>query len=208
MKPSCNCTHEGDIARERHPALHQEHCAILKWWNAKPIAPGTTRELDLARELEQDATIAAVGGASRRSAYPVNDPPLCAACIADPDPRGGSACHTCREIRRARGSARPGSSVSIHCSRGAALITGYCPEVLLLDRRMTVQPSDEDDYQRLIPALDIAAVFLGWRLYESVWWCPACVVTKKLSCSRCLSRCPACSCMGGPRADAVLGEEQ
>ena len=34
-KPACNCTPEGDIARERHPALHQEHCAILKWWNAQ-----------------------------------------------------------------------------------------------------------------------------------------------------------------------------
>jgi hypothetical protein len=39
----------------------------------------------------------------------VDDPPLCAACIKDPDPRGGSACFRCRKIRRAadRGSAHP-----------------------------------------------------------------------------------------------------
>ena len=31
-RPVCDCTPEGDIARERRPDLHQEHCTILKWW--------------------------------------------------------------------------------------------------------------------------------------------------------------------------------
>ena len=36
-KPACNCTPEaeGDDARDRRPTLHQEHCAILRWWNAR-----------------------------------------------------------------------------------------------------------------------------------------------------------------------------
>lgn len=32
-----------------------------------------------------------------------NDPPLCAACIKDPDPRGGSACADCRAIAAREG---------------------------------------------------------------------------------------------------------
>ena len=48
-KPICNCTPEGDIARERRPTLHQEHCAILKWWNEKidrdlNVSPDSTSE--------------------------------------------------------------------------------------------------------------------------------------------------------------------
>ena len=31
IKPVCDCTPEGDIARDRRPALHQEHCALLRW---------------------------------------------------------------------------------------------------------------------------------------------------------------------------------
>jgi len=31
-KPACNCTPEGDKARDRRPDLHQEHCAVLRWW--------------------------------------------------------------------------------------------------------------------------------------------------------------------------------
>ncbi len=33
-KPDCDCTPDGDVARNRRPTLHQEHCAILKWWKA------------------------------------------------------------------------------------------------------------------------------------------------------------------------------
>lgn len=32
----------------------------------------------------------------------VDDPPLCATCVADPDPRGGSACFSCRQVRAGR----------------------------------------------------------------------------------------------------------
>lgn len=49
-EPVCDCTPEGDIARERHPTLHQEHCAIVKWWNSKKLAcfhcNGTGKVLD------------------------------------------------------------------------------------------------------------------------------------------------------------------
>jgi hypothetical protein len=32
----------------------------------------------------------------------IDDPPLCEACVKDPDPRGGSACYDCREIASRR----------------------------------------------------------------------------------------------------------
>lgn len=76
----------------------------------------------------------------------------------------------------------------------------------MLERSTTVQPTHDDDYQRLMPALNEAAVFLGWRVYRSVWWCPDHVVAEKLACARCLTLCPGCSCMGGPRVDAVDGD--
>ena len=94
---------------------------------------------------------------------------------------------------------RPGSSTGLHCYEAG------CVEALAL-LRMTVVPSTyEDDWRNFMPALYEAAVFLGWRLFSSVWWCPTHVVAKSLACSRCLSPCPGCSCMGGPRADAVEG---
>ena len=94
---------------------------------------------------------------------------------------------------------RPGSSAGIHCSHDG------CIESLALERTTTVQPTHDDDYQRLMPALDEAAVFLGWRVHQCVWWCPTHVVVKNFACKRCLSACPACSCVGGPWGDAVDG---
>jgi hypothetical protein len=95
----------------------------------------------------------------------------------------------------------PGSSAGIHCKHDG------CVEALVLKRTTRVAPTHEDDYQSLMPALDEAAVFLGWRVYRSVWWCPTHVLAKKLTCARCLTPCPGCSCMGGPRVDAVDGLE-
>ena len=77
----------------------------------------------------------------------------------------------------------------------------------MLERTTTIVPTHEDDYEQLMPALDTAAVFLGWRVYRSVYWCPVHVVVKNLACARCLLACPACSCMGGPCVDAVDGLE-
>jgi hypothetical protein len=91
---------------------------------------------------------------------------------------------------------QPGSSWGIYCNQDG------CVEALVLSRTTAVPP--EDDYQMLSPALFEAAVFLGWRLYQSVLWCPTHSVAKKFACARCLSPCPACSCVGGPRLDAVV----
>ena len=99
----------------------------------------------------------------------------------------------------------PGSSAGIHCHHDQHLREGGCPERLVLERTTTTQPSHEDDYQQLMPACDTAAVFLGWRTCQGVWWCPTHVVAKNLACKRCLSACPACACLGGPMADAVDG---
>jgi hypothetical protein len=96
---------------------------------------------------------------------------------------------------------RPGSSAGIHCHQGG------CVESLTLERTTTVTPTHEDDYQTLMPALDEAAVLLGWRIYRSVPWCPTHVVAKNLACKRCMMRCPACACVGGPRFDAIEGLE-
>ena len=102
-------------------------------------------------------------------------------------------------------SKHPGSSAGIHCHHDQHLREGGCPERLELARTTTEQPTHEDDYQQLMPALDEAAVALGWRTYQCVWWCPTHVVSKNLACKRCLSACPACSCVGGPLGDAVAG---
>lgn len=92
-----------------------------------------------------------------------------------------------------------GSSWGIHCNEDG------CVETLSLARTTAAQPTEEDDYQNLGPALDTAAVFLGWRVWRSVWWCPPHTVSKLLACARCLAPCPECSCMGGPRSEAVNG---
>jgi hypothetical protein len=93
----------------------------------------------------------------------------------------------------------PGSSWGIHCHEGG------CVEALVLDRTTAMPPTHEDDYRNLSPALDTAAVFLGWRIWRSVWWCPMHTVSKLLACVRCLAPCPECSCMGGPRGEAIDG---
>lgn len=97
----------------------------------------------------------------------------------------------------------PGSSAGIYCQQDG------CVEALALSRTTTIAPTHEDDYRRLMPALDMAAVFLGWRVHRSVWWCPAHVVAKKLACARCLVSCSAsasCACMSGPCVDAIEGK--
>jgi hypothetical protein len=93
----------------------------------------------------------------------------------------------------------PGSSWGIHCHEEG------CVEALSLSRTTRIVPSHEDDYEHLMPALDQAAVSLGWRICQSVWWCPAHTVAKLLACADCLSPCPECSCMGGPRGEALAG---
>ncbi|HSX22300.1 MAG TPA: HAD domain-containing protein [Gaiellaceae bacterium] len=100
-----------------------------------------------------------------------------------------------------------GSSVGIHCHHDQHLREGGCPERLVLEQTTAVPPTDDDDYMELFPAIGAAATLLGWRIYQSVWWCPAHVVAKGLACARCLVHCPGCSCMGGPLTDAVPGLE-
>ena len=103
---------------------------------------------------------------------------------------------------------QPGSGWGIHCNHNTHPLRraeGQCPERLSLSRTTTVRPTHEDDYQNLSVALDEAAVLLGWRLYKGSYWCPTHVMTMNLSCRRCRSACPACSCIGGPMADAVDG---
>ena len=95
---------------------------------------------------------------------------------------------------------RPGSSWGIHCGRAG------CPETIVLARTTTTQPTHEQDYQELSPACSEAALFLGWRIFRSVYWCPTHVVSLGLACKRCLLPCPACACMRGPHIDAVEGE--
>ena len=95
----------------------------------------------------------------------------------------------------------PGSSWGIHC------VEEDCVEALVLERTTTIQPSRDDDYQRLEPTLSAASVSLGWRVYRSGSVCPTHVIAKKLVCRRCSMPCPTCACLGGPTADAVDGEE-
>ena len=94
----------------------------------------------------------------------------------------------------------PRSGWGIYCQH----LNEGCPEKLDLSRTTAEQTSHEDDYQHLLPAVYEAAVLLGWRHYKGTWWCPTHVVLKNLACARCRAVCPACSCMGGPRADAVV----
>lgn len=61
-----------------------------------------------------------------------------------------------------------------------------------------------DDCESLAPALDTAAVLLGWRVFHAVWWCPIHVRAKKLLCGECRGLCPECSC-AVPRGVAVEG---
>ncbi len=99
----------------------------------------------------------------------------------------------------------PKSSVGIHCHHDSHKREGGCPERLVLERTTAVQPTHDEDYHELFPASSEAAISLGWRTYQGVWWCPTHVVVKNLACKRCMSACPACSCLGGPMADAVEG---
>jgi len=87
----------------------------------------------------------------------------------------------------------------LHCHH-----TG-CLEELELKRSTLVKPSHED-YEAIRPALDTAAVFLGWRVYQHVYWCPSHTVAKNLACAGCRMSCPGCVCAGGPRGTAVFGE--
>jgi hypothetical protein len=109
---------------------------------------------------------------------------------------------TCEQVIESAAPAprRYGSSAAVSCHD--------CPAHLELSRATTEQPSHEDDYQLLMPALDTAAVLLGWRLYKSCWWCPSHVFDKKLACARCLVACSECSCVGGPHAHAVDGADE
>lgn len=93
----------------------------------------------------------------------------------------------------------PGSSWGLHCNESG------CVETLTLARTTTEPPTDEDDWRHLGPALDTAAVFLGWRVWKSSWWCPVHTVANLLSCARCASPCPECSCVDGPWGQAVDG---
>jgi hypothetical protein len=104
---------------------------------------------------------------------------------------------TCEQVIEAATTApdKHGSSAGIHCYAEG---DGACPERLELSRTTLEQPSHEDDYETLMPALDTAAVSLGWRLYENRWWCPTHVNDKGLVCEQCLARCAACSCDDGP----------
>ena len=86
----------------------------------------------------------------------------------------------------------------LHCHH-----TG-CLETLELKRATLVKRSHED-YEAIRPALDTAAVFLGWRVYQHVYWCPSHTVSKNLVCENCRSLCPKCTCEGGPRGTAVFG---
>jgi hypothetical protein len=92
-----------------------------------------------------------------------------------------------------------GSSWAIHCHQLG------CPEALEL-KRSSASPMQEDDYETLLPALDTAAVFLGWRVYQSVFWCPMHTMVKRLVCEGCRMLCPGCACVGGPRSVAVFGD--
>ncbi len=99
-------------------------------------------------------------------------------------------------------AACPGSSAGIHCHQDD------CVESLVLSRTAAISPTHEDDYRALLPALDEAALSLGWRVYRSVWWCPTHVVAGKLACARCLTPCPGCPRVAGPRVDAVDGDDE
>lgn len=98
----------------------------------------------------------------------------------------------------------PGSSWGIVCHD---LLSGGCPAQLELARTTPSKPSHEEDYHQLCPALDMAAVFLGWRTFRGCWWCPAHVVAMKLVCAGCRAACPQCTCPDGPGYAAVALSE-
>jgi hypothetical protein len=93
----------------------------------------------------------------------------------------------------------PRSSWSISCHEKG------CVETLALSRTTPEMPSEEDEYMNMLPAMGLAAVSMGWRVHQCVWWCPTHVASKLLACADCVSPCPECSCPGGPGADAIDG---
>lgn len=99
----------------------------------------------------------------------------------------------------------PAPDLSPRSSWGIGCHEKGCVEELVLERTTAEPSTDEDDCRNLNPAHATAAVFLGWRLFQRVWWCPSHVIAKNLACKRCLSACPACSCVSGPTGDAVPG---
>jgi len=60
---------------------------------SRPIAAA----IDVVQPVQVIGEPPSTEGTAARFLNP-NDPPLCEACKADPDPRGGSACAACREI--------------------------------------------------------------------------------------------------------------
>ena len=97
------------------------------------------------------------------------------------------------------GAELPGLSAGRYCHEAG------CVEAVTLSLTMREVSSHKQDPGPLMPALDQAAVFMGWCLYQGVWWCPAHTVAKLLACADCLSPCPECSCLGGSQVTAVGG---
>ena len=60
----------------------------------------------------------------------VTDPPLCEACKKDPDPRGASACHDCREIARVAGDWEKARAREAARAAAEAQFARNCREVL------------------------------------------------------------------------------
>lgn len=96
-------------------------------------------------------------------------------------------------------AAVPTTAWGIHCNEHG------CVETLELRRTMAEKLEEYDIDESLSVAQTEAAMSLGWRLFDYVYWCPTHVAAKRLACARCLMRCPACSCVGGPRLEAVEG---
>lgn len=115
-------------------------------------------------------------------------------CAAEDAPSMGKGVQVVRV-----GAELPGASVARYCHE-----TG-CVEAVTLTLTKREVPAHVPDPGPLMPALDHAAVFLGWRRCQKVWWCPAHTVAKLLACAECLSPCPECICEGGPRTEAVAG---
>lgn len=132
-------------------------------------------------------------------------------CMQDPDDRTSSSVSrwekmTQEERQEAAGgyvAVRPLSAMFHSSARGVSCCDDSCVEALTLRRTTWEATTDVEDRESLEPAHAEAAVLLGWRTYEGVWHCPTHVVALKLTCARCRCACPACSCMGGPRPEAV-----
>ena len=141
-------------------AKHVEHAIRMLAWDGRSGCGGTSWEHEALSPDYVAWLRQTVAAETRRTLYEAgleSDLEQISTVIAD---------RTAQQITAA-GAVNCGSSWGIDCHEEG------CVEKLVLSRTTATAPSHEDDYEHLGPALDQAAVSLGWGLHQCVWRCPA-----------------------------------